>query len=92
MHDRFPADEAPNVCVEAAKLRLNFQETLRIVQSRTDLLLIADNAGIVQQRFQLFLAILGNLHRVELSKSFSVGSPLAQNGVPAQPSLSWYST
>lgn len=87
MHDRFSVSEAPDVCVEAAKLCLNFQETLRIVQSRTDLLLIADNTGIVEERFQLFLAILGNFNRVEFSKGFSIRSPLAQNRVPAQTRL-----
>ena len=88
MHDRLPADEAPNVCVEAAELRLNFQETLRVVHSCTDLLLIADDAGIVEQQFQLLLAVSGDLRWLELSKGFSVSSPLAQNGVPAQTCLS----
>ena len=48
MHNRLSVDEAPNVCVEAAKLCLNFQETLRVVDSRNDLLSIADDAGIVE--------------------------------------------
>jgi hypothetical protein len=50
MHDRLTADETPNVGVEAAKLCLNFQETLRVVDSCDDFLFVANDGGIVEQR------------------------------------------
>ena len=53
----------PNSC-------LNFQETLGVVDSGDDLLVIADDTGIVEQGPQFALAILGNPLRVKLQRPF----------------------
>ena len=37
MHDWLSAHEVPDVCVEAAKLLLNFQETLGVIDSGDEL-------------------------------------------------------
>jgi hypothetical protein len=87
IHDWLSVNEAPDVFVEATKLSLNLQKTLRVVDSSDDFLFVANDARIVEQGCQFPLAVSGNPLRVKLPKGFSIGFPLAQNRVPAQSSL-----
>lgn len=88
VYDWFSVYEAPYVSVEVAKLLLNFQEALSVVDSRNDFLLITNDPRSFQQGCQFFVAVPGNLPRVEPGKSFSISFPLAQDCIPTQPGLS----
>lgn len=85
--DRLAANEAPDVRVTTAELFLNLQELARIVHRGVDFQAIANDAGIIQQRFDLFLAVTRDSCRIETGKRFAVSFPLAQHGVPAQSRL-----
>lgn len=50
MHDRSSANESPNISIEALKSFLNLKEALRVVDGGEDFLLIADDAGSLEQQ------------------------------------------
>jgi hypothetical protein len=87
VHYWLSVHEAPDISVEAAKLRLNFQETLGVGDSGDDFLFVTNDAGIVEQGCQFPLAVSGNSLGVKLPKCPSIGFSLTQDRIPAQPGL-----
>lgn len=65
LKDRFPLRPVPEVAVEAPPLLPDGPEDPGVVHGGADLPLVADNAGGLPQRRQLFLAVCTNLLQVE---------------------------
>src|SRR2546428_415349 len=80
-------NEAPDIGRKAAEGCLHVEKPLGIDDGRKDFLPVADNAGLLQQRGNGCLSVLGHPCRIKVSKGTAVVVPLAQHSIPAQPGL-----
>ena len=84
---RLPAREAPQMRIEAAELRDDIGERLRILDRRIDLEPIADDAGIREQAGPFLRSILRDFRRVEVVQRLPVVVSFLEDGLPAQTRL-----
>jgi hypothetical protein len=85
--DRATVNEAPLVCIEAAKLRLHVEKRYGVLDRRFNLRSIAHDSSICQQLADFPLVVAGDFPRVEVVEGAPVRIPLAQNRYPAEPGL-----
>ena len=79
--------KSPDILRKAAARLLHLQKGTGIFTCAIHFQPIADDSGIQQQFFQLFIAVTSYLSGVEIVKQLSVVFPLAQDGDPRQSRL-----
>jgi hypothetical protein len=82
-----PADELPDVGVEAAKFSLEPEERLRIVDDGFDFAPVADDAWVAQKGLEFLPVVGGDRLGVEVIEGRAIVRALLQDGDPAQPCL-----
>ena len=87
LKDRFPLCPVPEVAVEAPPLLPDGPEDPGVVHGGADLQLVADDAGVLLQCRQLFLAVCADLLQVEAVEGPAEGLPLVENALPGEPRL-----
>src|SRR5262249_36007702 len=87
VQDRRPADERPDVRVEAAELLLQREEVARIRDGCIDLLAVADDAGILHEPSHRACVEARDLRGIEARERAPVIFALAQDSPPAQARL-----
>src|SRR3954464_9035575 len=85
--DRFAADEAPDVRIEAAELALHGEKRLGVADGRVDLQPVAHDAVVLHQLSQRRGREVRYLRRVEASEGAAIGVALAQDRLPAEARL-----
>jgi hypothetical protein len=85
--DRLPADELPNVLVEAPELLLHREKRFRVLDRRVNLQFVANNARVREELLDFARIVSRNFVRLEIIESAPVVLSLFQDGNPAQAGL-----
>jgi hypothetical protein len=86
--DRRAVDELPDVRVEGTELPPDVQDRLGVLDDGIDLLPVADDAAVGEQRGSLRIAVPGDLLDLEVVERAAIPVTLAEDGQPAEPGLS----
>ena len=85
--NRLAAGESPNIVAERTAFLGYFQTGLRVLNGAVYLELVAHNAFIREQLFDLGVSITGNFGGIKLVECLPVSVALLQNRQPTQAGL-----
>ena len=85
--DRFPIGEAPQIRIQSAKLLLNFEDPVGVIDDGVDFGLIADDPRVGEQFLNFHVGVAGDNFDIKIVERMPKILPLAQDRIPTQASL-----